>query len=47
MTDEQFKAIRALLLVIVVSLGFIAGLLLAFAGNTSKRIPKIHTGFNA
>jgi hypothetical protein len=31
MTDEQFKAIRALLVVAVALLGFIAGLLLAFA----------------
>jgi hypothetical protein len=31
MTDEQFRAIRALLLVVVILLGFIAGVLLAFA----------------
>jgi hypothetical protein len=31
MTDEQFRWIRALLVVAVILLGFIAGLLLAFA----------------
>jgi hypothetical protein len=31
MTDEQLRSIRALLVVAVILLGFIAGLLLAFA----------------
>ena len=31
MNDEQFRAIRALLVVMVILLGFIAGILLALA----------------